>query len=185
MATPRFRELVVAPVRVRNAFAASPLARRWWAVILRLHGKPCGPVDTDEASACIASGFRFYAGLYGALGALLLTAGVIGPLALPEAGWNYGCAMATLAGVYLLAAAQVAWAGAGLYRAERDQGATLLILFLGMVTVFLALFLGVASGLAHEQTLLPGWLNAVGVWSLVVVGIGSYAVELVYLLEPE
>jgi hypothetical protein len=113
-----------------------------------------------------------------------LLAGLVALGMLPAEIKPYATGMAVSAGVYLLAAASVARAGAERYPEHRDAGVQLLVLFLGMAAVFLAMFLGIASILAEQQRIVPGLWNASITWSMLVFGIGSYAVELVYLLVP-
>jgi hypothetical protein len=181
---PKFRAVVITPERVRAAFPAPAVARWWWAALLWLHGKPApGTATADQTAACVAAGFRFYARLYGLLGLLFLLGSAAGlPLA-ALAGGYYWPLMGGTAGAYLLVAACVARAGAAAYSGKRESGVLLLALFLGMAAVFLALFLGVASSAAEQLGVVPGWVNVAAVWGLVVFGIGSYSIELVYLVH--
>jgi hypothetical protein len=181
-----FSHLLCGNESVRSAFDGTGPIAAWWRVVLRLHGKPAVPSLTDaERVRCIAAGFRFYAGLYGFLGVVLLLAGgmlsYIGWLS-SAAPFGYATLGAWSGGALLLVVARFGAGAADLFRRGNRLGQVQLVVFVVMLTAFLSLLLGGLSAAVHLLALLSPVTNLTLCAALFTLGIGSYFVELVYLL---
>ena len=178
-----FRHVVVSPNAVRSAFAETRMTRWWWAAVLRLHGKPtAADVSIESARVCVAAGFRFYAWLYGVVGLAVAASSVAIGLNFESASL-YWISLSVAIGMLLVASSRVAWAGAEAYRRHPAGAVPILMLFLAMVAVCLTFGLAAMSFAANDLQLVGAVTNVAALAGLVIVGIGSYAVEMAYLLH--
>ena len=180
-----FASVVRSPGHVRAAFASQrfPL-RTWWGLILRLHGRAArnSTMTPEEERACIADGFHFYGTLY-RLVAVMLMVVFVGAVAAGISGFHGQALLACAAG-YLWITANLATDGARLYRASGAEGRPLLVTFLFFVTAFLVGFIATASAVAHQHGLLPDPVNVLLFALFLAFGVGSYLIELLFLLGP-
>ncbi|HVK05407.1 MAG TPA: hypothetical protein VM490_18160 [Armatimonadaceae bacterium] len=180
-----FARIVCDAPGVRAAFDAHPPTRRWWSVVLWLHGKPAprAPLSDDERARVVADGFRFYAGLYRLLGALLAFAALAAAAAAVAAGASAALALSgVLAGAYLWFVTDLGFAGARLYGAgRREAGRIALIGFFVMIVAFLGAFTSAALLPARAILGLPLVPGLAAAAALLVFGVGSYLIEIVYL----
>lgn len=178
MPTP-FSGIVCSAPAVRAAFEGRGVWTAWWRVVLWLHGKPRPGAAMTEAAraACVADGFRFYAALY---------AGLAGAFALAGAALlavsSYAGGACLLAAAHLAAASSLGRAGAAAYRRGEKAGTLWLVVFLAAVTGFLCAFLAAASVWADRAGAVPPAVNLAATAALLAFGVGSYAIELVYLI---
>ena len=175
-----FQKIVTQPTQVRSAFGEFATTRHWWAAVLWMHGKRAPGVATlDESTNCVASGFRFYGWLYAFVGAMHLMTSI----AAMSIGAVYWAAGAAAMGAFLFVAGRVGMIGAAQFQKSPTRGVPMLALFLGMITIFLAMFLSTTSIVVNETEIAPALVN-IGILSILVVfGIGSYAIELLYLFH--
>lgn len=181
-----FSRLFCGTESVRSAFDATGPIAVWWRLVLWLHGKPTVPILKEaERVRCIANGFRFYAGLYALLGVALLLAAVM----LAYISWTSSVVLSGYAspgmfgaGVLLLVIARFGVGAAEGFRHGQSIGRIHLVAFVVMLTAFLSLLLGAVSAAVHLLGLLDPLLNIALCAALFTLGIGSYFVELVYLL---
>jgi hypothetical protein len=179
-----FASVVRSPGHVRAAFASQRfLLRVWWGLVLGLHGRAVrSSMTPEEERACIADGFHFYGTLY-RLVALTLMIVFLGAVAAGITGF-YGQALLACAAGYLWITANLATDGARLYRARAAEGRPLLVTFLFFVTAFLVGFVATASVVTHQHGLLPDPMNVLLFALFLAFGIGSYVIELLFLLGP-
>lgn len=176
-----FAACVRSPDRVRSAFSEVPVANLWWRVILGLHGKPLdGRMTACAARPIVAAGFSFYSTLYGGLGLLLLTLGIVCWQTYELPSW----AVANmLASVLLFMASGVARRGAVILVRSPFRGTICLVLFLVMVMAFLSMLLSGLSIAAVGMGVLSLWAGLTVFCIGMVFGVGSYMIELVYLVH--
>ncbi len=190
--TPSFQQVVCNAPAVRDAFADYPALRPWWSIILLLHGKPRNPQMAHEARVrCIADGFGFYAWLYRLLSMVFLA--LAGLLALLQGMGStevsaYWCGASALGSLYLWIVSGLGYYGARAYRQELPQSVSLLVSFLVMIVAFLSLFVAALSVVAQQQGWVNSALNLASLGALFVFGVGSYLIEIIYLVaegQPE
>lgn len=177
-----FHRIICSSEPVRTAFSGDCLLQSWWSLILYLHGKSSVPVGSErDRIQIVASGFRFYAQVYGLLGLVLTGAGI----ALLWVGQSlYGVLGTVLSGLFLLVVARFG------YRASRnfenhEAGSQLsLLLFTVFLMLFLTGFLCTVSQVIHTTGLLPPPGNLFLTVSLLGIGVGSYFIELIFLATP-
>jgi len=179
-----FASVVRSPEHVRAAFASQRfLLKAWWGVILGLHGRAVRHSMTpQEERVCIAEGFHFYGMLY-RLVALMLVIVFVGSVAAGITGL-YGQALLACSAGYLWVTANLATDGASLYRARAAEGRPLLVTFVVFVTAFLVGFIATASVVTHQHGLLPDPVNVLLFALFLAFGVGSYLIELLFLLGP-
>lgn len=180
-----FASVVRSPEHVRAAFASQRLLlKAWWGLILRLHGPAVRHSMTpEEERACIADGFHFYGTLY-RLVALMLIIVFVGAVAAGITGL-YGQALLASSAGYLWVTANLATDGAKLYRARAAEGRPLLVTFLFFVTAFLVGFIATAGVVTHQHGLLPDLMNILLFAIFLAFGVGSYLIELLFLLGQD
>lgn len=181
-----FSELVCGAASVRTAFKGQGAIHFWWQVILLLHGKPRdSSVSERDRIQCIANGFQFYAWLYRMLAVIFLSLSLILSalkISLADNGTWYWCVASFLAAVYLWLVSGLGYAGASAYRRSEGNSITILIAFMIMIVAFLSLFLSAASVTAYHSHWLATAPN-LGLGVMVFAfGIGSYFIEIVYLI---
>ncbi|EEF58660.1 hypothetical protein [Pedosphaera parvula] len=175
-----FANVVCASPEVRTAFRARGIMELWWKGLLALHQKPnLLKINRSEERSIIAAGFRFYASLYQYLGLIFLTLSMVNLSVAFVAG--YWTLLGILTSVYLWLAGSIARSGARDFEVGTLSGTISLVCFLFMIAMFLAAFVIAASIAFHCQQSLPTFLNLFLTTLLFVFGIGSYALELVYL----
>ena len=184
---PTFSQLVCGAPDVRAAFESHRGAHWWWQLILHLHGKPvASTLSRAQETRQIAEGFRFYARLYRFLAVVFL---LLGPLLLAtdvdENNVNYWAASSLLAGVYLWFCSGLGFAGARDYADETARGAVVLVAFMAMIVAFLSAFVAGVSVVAAQLNWLASAPNLAATSALFVVGVGSYFIEIVYLVSRE
>ncbi len=182
-----FASVVRSPDHVRAVFDSQGqyLVKVWWKLVLGLHGRPVRnltPMALEEERGCIADGFHFYGILY-RLVALMLFVAFLGAMVFGVTGF-YGLGILGGSAAYLWITANLAIDGARLYRAGIPQGRALLVEFLFFVAAFLTGFIAMAGAVAHQHGLLPDAVNVLFLASFLVVGVGSYVIELVFLVGP-
>lgn len=171
---------------VREAFAGyGPVVRFWWRCVLWLHGKPEPGAALSEAqrNAVVADGFAYYARLYRLLGVMLLMVGgalTSAHLATGVPGTLYWPLAAAGGALLLLGAAQVGQRAAAGYR-ERPAEATVYL------AVFLVLLMTLLTGLLAAMSVAlrgsaPAAVNVFTLAALFAFGVGSYAIELLYVI---
>lgn len=178
-----FAAIVRSPAAVRSAFADVPFIRTWWRIVLALHGKPTATDGPEAAREVIAAGFVFYSRLYAMLGAVFLILCAATFRIAIDAHLSYWMLLGFAAGGYLLLSATVARKGAQAFRESRVEGIACLVLFLAMIIVFLAMFLASVSIVAASLSLVPHWVNILVFAGMSGFGIGSYLLELLYLVH--
>jgi len=190
--TPSFQQVVCHTPAVRTAFAVCPALRHWWRIILFLHGKPRDPqMAPSERMRCIADGFGFYAWLYRLLSIIFLV--FAGLLALLQgigstemsAYWWIASGMGSL---YLWGVSGLGYHGTRAYRQALSQqtlshSVTLLVSFMVMIVAFLSLFVATLSVVTQYQSWANSVLNLAALGALFVFGVGSYLIEIVYLVR--
>ena len=187
-ATPSFQTLVCGAPGVRSAFSNHRGLSLWWRLVLWLHGKPVTGTLTDERYVeCVARGFTFYALLYRSLGGVFLASGlVLFSLRCFDGGTAaYWPAVSLVAAGYLWIAGGLAHRGAASFRRGDGAAATQLVTFIVMVIAFLSMFLGGASVSAYHLGWLTTWQNVLSGVTFLALGIGSYLIELVYLVTEK
>jgi hypothetical protein len=176
-----FAAIVCSSSEVRNAFRGRGLMAAWWRGILALHNKPIAPqLKSSQEYTIIADGFRFYASLYQCLGILFLTLAMLNvPMGFVSGYWTL---LGILTSIYLWLAGDLARSGAQDFEIDARSGYISLVCFFFMITMFLASFVVAASVVFQYQQLLSPPLNLLLTSLLFTFGIGSYALELVYLV---
>lgn len=179
---PSFSQIVCSTQPVRTAFTEHRPTRRWWNLILALHGKP---VDSSLSQAqkikCVADGFKFYAGLYRFLAVIFLLLAplfVVLNVAESSTATSYWAIASLMAGVYLWGVSGLGYAGAKSYGSGSNSS---LVAFMVMIVAFLSMFVAVVSVVAQQFAWLAVVPNLIAASLLFVFGIGSYMIEIVYL----
>jgi hypothetical protein len=155
-----------------------------------LHGKPVNPtLSPTERIKRIADGFKFYAWLYRFLSFIFLFLAPV-LLALNVADNSiasaYWASASFLAGMYLWCVSGLGYAGAKVYGTDKVQGTASLVAFMVMIVAFLSMFVAVASVVAQHSSWLAPLPNLVGTSTLFAFGVGSYMIEIMYLVtEPQ
>lgn len=181
-----FTRLIRSRIQNLSMFPSSPLMRVWWSIVMRLHGKACiDPVDESWATDVAAKGFRFYARIYRVLAVLL---GLGSVLLLNANGWEgslTGPAALAGAALYLLVIVPLANHGASTWGCDRKQARIELIVFFTAITMFLTGFMSVSAvvGICHYD--LPGLATVLVCGTLILFGVGSYALEIIYIVNEE
>lgn len=181
---PTFSQLVCGALSVRAAFDSHATAQLWWRLILSLHGKPViSSLACAQETRQIADGFRFYAWLYRFLAVVfLLLAPTLWAANIGENHVSYWAASSVLAGIYLWFCSGLGFAGARIYAAESPRGAAVLVAFMAMIVAFLSAFVATISVVSMQLDWLATAPNLAATSLLFVVGIGSYFIEIVYLI---
>lgn len=181
-----FAAIVRSDPDVRAGFAAPRLLVGWWRAILALHGPPVTiSLGADERIAVIARGFELYAWLYRGLALVFLLLALAAALArarIDPGIAELALAGGLLAGLYLWLVSGLLFRGADAYRSSPANGARILACGLVLVIAFLCMFFVGAAALAHSFDLVPLALDLVLLVSAVALGVGSYGLELAYLL---
>lgn len=178
-----FAACVRSPQDVRDAFRGHRAFHLWWSLTLRLHGKPVRQdLSPDRERAIVADGLAFYVGLYRSLGAIMLVLltsfGILSP-GQDMAPWM---TLAAASGMFLWLATGLGARGVRDYRHGHAGGQTQLIVFIVLLTWFLVAVAILASTYLHDHHSVPLWANVAGTALFVVIGIGSYCIELIYLV---
>lgn len=181
-----FAALIRSHPDVRAAFAGCGPLRIWWRVILALHGRPeLSTASPDAQAQVIARGFAVYAWIFRGLAGVLALA-LAGLTLVPGVVGSRAFAAALVGGV---SAAVELWIAAGLLatgarrlRAGRSDAGPSLVLGLILVMLFLGVALVAASVAVHEYTNVAAWVNVAALAVLLGLGVGSYGLELRYVL---
>jgi hypothetical protein len=181
-----FAKIIRSDQRVRRALADYPVARVWWRWILRLHGKPENVELSAEAQAVlIAKGFEAYAWLFRGLSIFFAIAAFVGYFLRDVLGPDLaqGTALGgVVLGALLWVASAMIFSGAKAYRNRVRSGSVILVMGLTIVVALLVAMLLGAGAIVQCLHLAPAWLNGVVVAALLTFGVGSYGLELTYLL---
>lgn len=179
-----FAAIVRSPLPVRNAFEGHGLLAWWWKVVLALHGNPVAiKLSRQDRCASIADGFRFYGYLYRGLAiafgaaAFLCWGGNIAGL--------FWIALLTASAGYLWVMAKLAFSGADEFRDSEGARIWQLVAFLFFVALFLSGALTVISMQVRFVAWLPDVLNGAITAGAMMLGVGSYFVELAALVTSE
>lgn len=178
----KFAEIVRSSPALRTTFDGVSGFSLWWRIVLALHGKPRSEnIDESVKVRVLVKGFRFYGYLYLGLGAFILA--LFGAFAWMGAFPSpYWALLTAFFGTFLVASSQLAFAGARLFVGDPRRGSVLLVCFFVAVIIFLSAFGLVASIAASERGFLTDLPN-IGLYALfIALGIGSYFIELIYLL---
>ncbi|WP_146601043.1 hypothetical protein [Novipirellula aureliae] len=177
----KFAQVIRSSSKVRRAFDAVPVLRTWWRLILSLHGKPvCIDRTSQSTSEALVNGFRFYGYLYSALAIVLL---LISPLMVIVAGTaSYLWAILTVtSSAYLACTSQLAFFGARCYADEPDLARPLLVSFFASIIAWLASVLSGCIVAIHFVVPQYEVVLALGIGTVLVMGVGSYFIELIYI----
>ncbi len=180
---PTFSRIICSSPQVLGAFGEHAPTSAWWNLILKLHGKPTEPsLVPEERTRRVAEGFRFYAALYRGLSVLFaLLCPTLAALSTMEHSSFYTPAASCVACVYLWFVSGLGFAGARSYARGKEQGRVSLLAFMVMIVAFLSVFVGATSIAAQDTARLPSGLNLLSSGALLVLGVGSYFIEIVYL----
>jgi hypothetical protein len=189
MKSTSFARVVSGALPVVHAFDLSPTARLWWRAILWLHGKPTAPLlNATERRGIVADGFRFYAQLYQFLGVLFCFVGAVLALSgvFPTSkDAIYWTGASVMAGVFLWLVSGLGFAGARSLRANHAAARAMLCAFMVGIIAFLSAFTAAVSLTVQLQTDHQAGLN-LGIMAVVVaLGIGSYLIEVIYLVADQ
>ncbi len=176
----KFAEIVRSPPQVRDAFRDTGAYSLWWRLILALHGKPVSADSSElEARLILARGFRFYARLYVALSATLFVASVVAySTGLP----SFWALLLVGASFYLLATAQLAYVGSRNYLKQLPHARSQLVTFFVVIIAFLSCFCGLCAAIVQFAIPTQASVVLIGLSHLLVFGVGSYLIEIVYLV---
>ena len=179
-----FAAVVRSPAAVRNAFEEHRVLTWWWKTVLALHGKPVSIDFSMQARCqCIADGFRFYGWLYRALAmvfgvtAILCWVGNITDL--------FWVTLLAASAVYLWIASGLAFSGAVEFHDSAGESIWQLVAFLFFIALFLTSTLTAISVHVRFAGWLPDALNFAFTVGIMVLGVGSYLVELAALVTRE
>ena len=183
---PTFQQVVCSAPPVQDAFADLPVLNRWWQIVLFLHGKPRDPlVSGTDRVRCVAEGFRFYAWLYRVLAMIFMAlTGLLAALqGMGSDGISaYWIGASCLGGIYLWIVSRLGYYGAAAYGQQQPQSTSLLVSFMVMIVAFLSLFVAAVSVVAHHLGWVSSGLNLMAISALFVFGVGSYLIEIIYLV---
>lgn len=159
--------------------------RAWWALILKLHGKP---VELGLSHAArtqrVAAGFRFYAALYRALSIVfgLLCPVLVALHSMDESlGSLYWAGASLLSAGFLWLVSGLGFIGARSYALGNESGRASLLAFMVMVVAFLSAFVAAASVAVQQHSWIGAVPNLLACAALFVLGVGSYFIEIIYL----
>jgi hypothetical protein len=137
-------------------------------------------MSAAQAAACAADGFHFYATLYGVLAGVFAASGAA---ALVTGVPAYVGAALLTGGAFLAASARLASSGAAaLRRGDERAGTVRLVTFLVGVVGFLCALCGGLSVAGEAFGVLPPLVNVALNGALLLFGVGSYLIEVVYLV---
>lgn len=177
----QFAQVVRTPREVRTAFDGQGVLAIWWRLILSLHGKPVDPGLAPAARrSCVAAGFRFYGHLYAGLGVW------VGLAALPCALYanSYVAGVAIMASAFLVLTSGLARRGARYHELMDERSTVLLVAFFTLIATFLCMVLAAISVFAELRGLVAPGPNLAALLLFAAVGVGSYGIEVVYVLSP-
>jgi hypothetical protein len=186
---PSFSRVVCGLETVRSAFDSCFAARLWWRVILWLHGKPTAPtLSIGQRTQIIADGFRFYAQLYRCLSLLFAFVSVAALglsvfSSITEAIYWMGAGSGAALGLW--GASGIGFAGAKALRAGRPDAKLLLVAFMVSIIAFLSAFVAGLSVVVQTQGVGNVYLNLGATSALWLVGIGSYFIEVLFLVAED
>ena len=185
MKTSSFSRVVSGAEPLANAFDGSS-ARFWWRTILWLHGKPTAPQLSNEARRqIVADGFRFYAQLYRFLAVLFwfvsasVWFGGVFDLARDALYWS---GAGILSGLGLWVASGVGFAGARVLGENKTGARILLAAFMVAIIAILSALTVALSIEAQTQDVGNVWLNLGATSAVWAFGVGSYFIEVLYLV---
>jgi len=178
----KFAEIIRSSRTLQTTFEDISSFDMWWRIVLVLHGKPVAKSTSEEEKLQIlVKGFQFYGYLYLGLGLCLLC--VFSLFSYYEAfPSTYWAMLSAFFAVYLIASSQLAFKGATLFAHRHPRGAVMLVCFFVSIIVFLATFGALASATAYHNQYITDVPNVVLYVIFVLFGIGSYFIELIYLL---
>lgn len=186
---PSFSHVVCGAEEVQRAFDPCFAARLWWRAILWLHGKPTAPtLSVQQRTHVIAAGFRFYAQLYRFLSLVLAFVSVTALASSVYSSFGetiYWTGAGLGASLMLWSASGIGFAGAKSLRAGRCNGRLLLVAFMVAIIAFLSAFVAGLSVVIQTQNIGNVWLNFGATSALWLVGIGSYFIEVLYLVAED
>jgi hypothetical protein len=181
-----FAAIIRSHPEVRAAFRDHGPIGIWWRMILALHGKPVHLSRSPERQAgLVARGFEVYGWVFRALA---VTSGVaLGVLCLLptdiESGWSSLLIAGAVPGsVGLWVASGLLFTGARAYRVGGSDAVPALVLGLVMIVLLLCLASIAAGAALHSFDVVPLWLITGIVVCAIVFGVGSYVLELNYVL---
>ncbi len=183
---PSFSRVVCGAEPVQSVFNSCFAARSWWRAILCLHGKPTSPMlSPRQRTEIVADGFRFYAQLYRFLAlvfAFVSATALVLPVFSSTRDAFYWTGAAIGVALYLWSASRIGFAGAKALRAGLPDARLLLAAFMVSVIAFLSAFSAGLSVVIQTQELGEVWLNLGMTSAFWLIGIGSYFIEVLYLV---
>lgn len=183
--SPGFSQILCSAQSVRAGFSSHRPTQFWWKLILLLHGKPVSSsLSQAQRIQRVADGFRFYAWLYRVLSIIFLflaPAFLVLNVAESDSSSAYWAAVSLQAAIYLWCVSGLGYSGARSYATGQSKGTSSLVAFMVMIVVFLSMFVAAASVIAHHAAWLPVMPNLAAASTLLVFGVGSYMIEIIYL----
>lgn len=186
MKTSSFSRVVSGHVALATAFDLYCPAKWWWRAILWLHGKPTSPhLRDDERRHIVADGFRFYAALYRFLSGLFFFVSAMvwfaGIFESARDAW-YWTGAGVLTSAFLWLVSGVGFAGARAMRDNQASARLMLCAFMIGVVAWLSGLLAALSVVAQTQTVGNPTLNLLVTGFVWAFGVGSYTIEVLYLV---
>lgn len=174
-----FTRVLRTRLAAEQPFAGAPGMRAWWRLILALHGKPpIGTADPVADRRVVADGLRFYARLYRLLAMFVAVSS--GLFALAGSG---AAAVATALGsCALFALIRLADNGARAWLLDPSLARVDLAVFFAGISMLLTAFVAAVAAAVIVDGSLPWLAIVVAAGVVLAVGVGSYAVELVYVV---
>jgi hypothetical protein len=181
----RFTAAICDSSAVKTAFSDLAIMKTWWRIVLWLHGKPqASEAGIEDKRQCVADGFVFYADLYRSL-AWVFAALVPTLIYIAKLGsydylyWELACAGGF---VYLWLTSSLGRWGAQQYRSGKIDGRISLAAFLVMISAFLSMLIVALSIVVHFYMAVSNCINLLTLSILLAFGVGSYLIELIYLV---
>ena len=176
-----FAEIIRSPPNVRNAYIGLRVHSSWWRIILGLHGKPS---DADPNSTLsrlsLVRGFRFYGYLYLFLATVMLALAPMIPF-VGISGAYFWSSLLVASSLFLGCTCQLAFAGSRRYFDEPRAASLLLLTFFVSIMAYLSCFCGVCLSFVHFAIPEYGIVSVIALALLMVFGIGSYFIEILFL----
>lgn len=181
-----FAAIIRSHPAVRASFRDHGPIRLWWRIILALHGKPVQlSLSSERQAGLVARGFEVYGWIFRALA---VTAGValvvlcLLPTEIEPGTFALLIAGAVPGSIGFWVASGLLFTGARAYRVARSDAVPALVLGLVMIILLLCLTSIAAGAVVHSSDVAPLWLNAGVLVGSIVFGVGSYVLELNYVL---
>lgn len=181
-----FTRVLRTRLAAERPFAGAPGMRAWWRLILALHGKATiGVADPVADRKVVADGLHFYARLYRILTVFVALSSAVFALA----GSGAASLATALGSCAVFALVRLADNGARQWLLDPSLARVDLAIFFSGISLLLTAFVAAVAAAAVADGSLPWIAIVVTAGVILVLGVGSYAVELVYVvaesLPPE